>query len=198
VIPEANFIGAYMTGVVNRLANAMTGFNRAQSDPDFQKSHRVYPGDWWCSIDQPHSKWHEVSANALVDVMFLGDSTARVIGGEELKLVGENELLDCYLAPGVFSDEETANWIALAEESSATFEACFSRFLENWRSPAVGEFMSCMFMSFVTASYGTEVPKSLDSCLIENECIAFDGTSLNLPRLLKCVGLNSLVREICS
>ena len=56
---------------VNRVINFITGFNHP--DKNVQNSINIYPGDDRCRVEEPHSKWHEESANGLLDLMFLAD-----------------------------------------------------------------------------------------------------------------------------
>jgi len=196
-MPEANSAGAYLTPVVNKIANQMTGFDRQKADPAFQNSNNVYPGDTNCSLHEAHSKWLEGAANAFVDVAFLADSASKIIGGGQLKLAGESKLLDCYMAPDAFSASETSDWVALMNESSTAFETCFSTFLKGWPSLNVGEFLSCMVTSFIANVYGTERSESLDGCLVQNQCIAFNGIDLDIPKLIDCIGLTNIVSRAC-
>jgi len=189
-------IGAYMTAVVNKIANQMTGFNREEADPDFQFSYNVYPGDGICSVEQPHSKWHEESANGLVDVALLTNSGLKAMNGGELRLGGESELLDCYMARDNISESEVSNWITFTKEVSTAFQDCLLIFLKGWPTPNVGNFLSCMFTKVVAENARTNDSASLVSCLVQNQCIAFNGITLNLPRLLNCIGLNNAVRSI--
>ena len=66
-------IGAWLIPFVNGLADALTGFK--QTDHDVNHSIDVYPGHSFCKNDQPHSIWHEVSANGLLDLVYLCDHT---------------------------------------------------------------------------------------------------------------------------
>eukprot|EP00462_Mataza_sp_D1_P019372 CAMPEP_0175127334 /NCGR_PEP_ID=MMETSP0087-20121206/4333_1 /TAXON_ID=136419 /ORGANISM="Unknown Unknown, Strain D1" /LENGTH=415 /DNA_ID=CAMNT_0016409309 /DNA_START=128 /DNA_END=1375 /DNA_ORIENTATION=- len=72
--PEVNKIGAALMPWVNKFANFLTGF--VHTDSDFQNAKNVYPGDSKCRVEQPHSKWHEESANGLLDLVFLCDYIA--------------------------------------------------------------------------------------------------------------------------
>lgn len=69
--PFTNRLGAYLMPAVNTLTNFLTGFKHAEQS--IQKCENVYPGDELCRVQQPHSKWHEESANGLLDLMFLCD-----------------------------------------------------------------------------------------------------------------------------
>jgi len=67
--PGVNALGAELLPSVNRIADFLTGFPR--TDPAMIHSKNVYPGDERCRKQQPHSKWHEESANGLLDLMYL-------------------------------------------------------------------------------------------------------------------------------
>ena len=78
---KINTLGGEMCKYVNMLGNALTGFKR--SDKDFQACVNVYPGDAACRVgSSPHTKWHEQSANALVDLMLLSDEMDKAIRGK--------------------------------------------------------------------------------------------------------------------
>lgn len=69
--PDVNILGADLLPTVNKIADFLTGF--PQLDPDMINSKNVYPGDERCRKQEPHSKWHEESANGLLDLMYLLD-----------------------------------------------------------------------------------------------------------------------------
>jgi hypothetical protein len=192
-----NFLGAIGIPAVNKLGNLLTGFDR-NNDPNFQKARHVYPGDWHCRINQPHSKWHEAAANGVVDVVLLADAGAKVIGGEQLPLLFNHDLLQCYHTKDGFS---AFDWPATASEVSDVFESCFSSLVDGWPQPDVGGFIGCMVSSTMrvgnTEALDDNAPQTLDSCLVKNDCIAFDGMQLDLPRLKKCIGLSSIVSGSC-
>lgn len=64
-------VGGFLIQYINGIADAITGFH--QTDENVNKSVNVYPGQEHCKYDQGHSIWHEVSANFLVDIMYLSD-----------------------------------------------------------------------------------------------------------------------------
>lgn len=69
--PEWNRQGAELMPFVNELARAISGYNYV--DESVQRCENVYPGDDLCRPLQPHSKWHEISAIGLFDLMVLCD-----------------------------------------------------------------------------------------------------------------------------
>jgi len=76
-----NTLGALLTPSVNRLANRLTGF--VHPDDSIQQSDSVYPGQDFCKLKHtaPHAKWHEISANGLMDLAYLSDYVKVVIEG---------------------------------------------------------------------------------------------------------------------
>jgi len=64
-------IGGHMTSVVNFIADVFTMF--PQTDQEVNKSEHVYPGQSTCKYQQGHSIWHEMSANGLLDLVYLCD-----------------------------------------------------------------------------------------------------------------------------
>ena len=66
----------------NRLANLLTGFQH--SDQAVQEcADSVYPAAARCRLEDqaPHSKWHEMSANGLLDLVFLADDMRSLTRG---------------------------------------------------------------------------------------------------------------------
>ena len=60
-----------MQPLVSLLADSLTWFE--QSDPRVTFSYSVYPGQSKCKYEQPHSIWHEMSANGLLDIIYLAN-----------------------------------------------------------------------------------------------------------------------------
>ena len=79
--PVANHLGAKLGFVVNAIANVLTRFDR--HDALLQLQIKVYPGDGKCRAEQGHSKWHELSANGLVDLVYLAESLNGIIRSHE-------------------------------------------------------------------------------------------------------------------
>lgn len=46
--------------------------------PSWQNGTGIYPGDFWCNLENPHSKWHLQSAAGLTDLVFLADDVFRI------------------------------------------------------------------------------------------------------------------------
>ena len=80
--PAANRVGATLMPAANRLANLLTGFQH--SDRAVQEcADSVYPAAARCRLEEqaPHSKWHEMSANGLLDLVFLADDMRSLTRG---------------------------------------------------------------------------------------------------------------------
>ena len=73
-----NDLGAALMPGLNRVANLVTGFKHA--DADQQRCERVYAADDRCrKLDvAPHAKWHESSANGLLDLALLADDVHKL------------------------------------------------------------------------------------------------------------------------
>lgn len=190
----ANFLGAVGVRKVNRLANFLTGFNR-RNDRKFQRARNVYPGDKRCRRQVPHSKWHEVIANGLVDVAILCDMINRVFSEQRLHFNLDNELFRCYESSSVFSGFD---WQSISSTVSQVFETCSVELLDDWPRPDIGQFTGCMISSMIRAGNEEEAesvgedtvpPLTLDACLVNNDCIKFDGLQLDVDLLKQCVGL---------
>jgi len=65
------YLGGFVVPMVNGFADSLTGFE--QTDANVNESKFVYPGQEHCKHDQGHSIWHEVSANGLLDLVYLCD-----------------------------------------------------------------------------------------------------------------------------
>jgi hypothetical protein len=193
--PVTNFIGALAIPKLNKLCNLLNHYDFSD-DLAVQKAFRVYPGDRACRKQEPHSKWHEESANGLVDFAFLSDDVAKVIGkGAQISLGLNNTLLQCYIERDCISG---FNWSVIAPRMSATFESCFSEAAEGCPQLYGSGFLGCMVSSFVSvgntvSTPDEEAPERLDRCLVDNDCIGFNGARLDVGRLKECIGFGSLV-----
>jgi hypothetical protein len=66
------FIGGTSIPYMNAVADWFTRF--PQTDSDVNKSTiYVYPGQGFCKINEAHAVWHEVSANGLLDLVYVCD-----------------------------------------------------------------------------------------------------------------------------
>lgn len=90
--PLWNTFGDYLIKPVFSLANKLTKF--PHDDLDFQKGTAIYPGQEHCNAKAtaPHAKWHEVSANGLVDLAYLSDAVHVAI--EKAQAPGIEESFD--------------------------------------------------------------------------------------------------------
>lgn len=190
----SNFLGAVGIRSVNSLADKLTGFDRS-SDRNFKTSRNVYPGDFRCNIQEPHSKWHEVSANTIVDIMLTSDSIFKVIAGERLPLLFNHGLVHRYETHGSFAAFE---WASIAPQASLVFDSCLIEAIDNWNKPnRIGGFLSCMASSIVThavsrldaADGDSGSQETIETCLVANDCVRFQGFQIDLSHLKQCVGL---------
>lgn len=72
--PMLIHIGAELIPGLYVVADWLTGFE--QTDSNVNNSVHVYPGQHVCKNEQGHSLWHEVSANGLMDLVYICDFTA--------------------------------------------------------------------------------------------------------------------------
>ena len=75
--PKINEIGTALLPLVNEFATTLTTFE--YSNPDFQSGQHFFPGQDWCNVWNPHSKWHLETGIALTDLAFLFDEIHRLI-----------------------------------------------------------------------------------------------------------------------
>jgi hypothetical protein len=106
---EWNVFGALLIPSVNNLANKWTGF--AHPDDTIQKSESVYPGQEWCKVKNtaPHAKWHEISANGLMDLGYLADHIKVVIDGA---LPRQEPRVQSDGSDVVFATEDIKEWVS--------------------------------------------------------------------------------------
>lgn len=88
-------LGARAIPFVNFSADLLTGFK--QTDHEVNGSYDVYPGQSFCKMDQAHSIWHEVSANGLLDLVYLCDHTKYLMQAYRIDLSEEAEPALIYL-----------------------------------------------------------------------------------------------------
>lgn len=70
--------GGFFMFMFNISGDLLTWFH--QSDLKVTWAIDTYPGQTSCKYEQGHSIWHEQSANALVDLIYLADYTRRILG----------------------------------------------------------------------------------------------------------------------
>ena len=64
-------LGAMATPYVNSFADTLTQI--PQTDKAVSANSGVYPGESFCNKDSPHALWHSLSANGLLEIVFLAD-----------------------------------------------------------------------------------------------------------------------------
>jgi hypothetical protein len=79
--PGTNELGPKIMPSLVSLFNFVTEFEHV--DESFQKFEGMFPGDKACRETVPHSKWHELSASALLDTVYLSDCLAAVVTGSD-------------------------------------------------------------------------------------------------------------------
>eukprot|EP00450_Noctiluca_scintillans_P003820 CAMPEP_0194496218 /NCGR_PEP_ID=MMETSP0253-20130528/13563_1 /TAXON_ID=2966 /ORGANISM="Noctiluca scintillans" /LENGTH=537 /DNA_ID=CAMNT_0039337589 /DNA_START=65 /DNA_END=1678 /DNA_ORIENTATION=- len=106
-----NLLGAYLIPTVNSLSNKLTGFSHP--DASIQESSDVYPGDDSCSFkaSAPHAKWHEQSANGLMDIGYLADAFRTALDNAQARssspssrTLGETQVSDVILSTSVVDE----------------------------------------------------------------------------------------------
>ena len=194
-----NLFGAMSIKLVNKVSEMLTGFHRAHVDLNFYKSKHVYQGDKHCNIQQPHSKWHEVSANAVADIMIASNLLAKLIEGD----TGHFHLFDLFRLDDAFAGFE---WNVLSPSLSKPLQQCAIDFIGDWPSWRLGKLVSCVVSQTIQAGRAEDDNRVqpldesiwashdlLDSCLLENQCISFDGVQLDMDLVQQCVGLSDNV-----
>jgi hypothetical protein len=69
--PEANIKGAELIPKVNAFANRLNTYTFYEQN--FQDAISIFPGDYRCNREQPHTKWHTESAVGLLDLLYMCD-----------------------------------------------------------------------------------------------------------------------------
>jgi hypothetical protein len=83
--PTWNVFGALLIPAVNALSNKLTGFEHP--DASIQMGEDIYPGQEWCRVKHtsPHAKWHQQSANGLMDLGYFADAVRTVIDNAQAR-----------------------------------------------------------------------------------------------------------------
>lgn len=76
---DTNAHAPLLVPIVTSFFNFLTKFKHV--DDNFQSFKGMFPGDEACRATQPHAKWHELSANALLDMVYLADCIGGLAGG---------------------------------------------------------------------------------------------------------------------
>jgi hypothetical protein len=158
------------------------------TDEDFQNAVNVYPGEGKCRVEQPHSKWHEASANGLLDLLLLADDMQTVFEGEHLEF--ENDFgfpaLQCFtenqcLSEFDFSDVGSA-------PGTAALAICLPILLGSpvEKADPVG-FLGCMIDELeVDLASNPLLPATFETCVVQNECLAVGEDGLDVLGLVSC------------
>ena len=183
-------MGSALIPLFNIIANKLTGYDRS-NDPSFQSSFQVYPGSAECNSRNAHSKWHELSANALVDVVFVADDVFRIVSGESLQLdelQQESELLHCFEENHCFEGFKLTDhpFDALSIQNGwAMLEKCFNA-TKDLAGCIVAEIYNIAELD--SASHEkTTTAASLDKCLVANKCLQFREGIADVHVLQQCL-----------
>lgn len=71
------YAAVFFIPTVNMIADQLTGFK--QTSPELNWSYSLYPAHSYCKYEGSHAVWHEVSANGLVDLIYLCDYVNKVV-----------------------------------------------------------------------------------------------------------------------
>eukprot|EP00300_Choanocystis_sp_HF-7_P037940 c54390_g1_i1.p1 GENE.c54390_g1_i1~~c54390_g1_i1.p1 ORF type:complete len:376 (+),score=10.68 c54390_g1_i1:23-1129(+) len=175
--PEDNIRGAEVMPEINAIGNDISGYNH--TDDDLQDAINTYPGDYECRRQEPHSKWHEQSGNALIDLMWLTDDIDRVITGipmaERLSHSG-SPLANCMLQTQCVSAEKI-NSIVFPQWLVEDLSTCLPIWWEKWPVVDNSGFTNCA----KSLSTKTLVNQCLPELFWKGDVLAFLQCSAALP-----------------
>lgn len=182
----ANGIGAALIPAVNYIGNWLTNYDR---EAIFQLSLFVYPGAFFCNTRYPHAKWHEISANAFVDLFYLMDDVKRVLSGKTLaSLSPMDDFSLCFVENDCFTDFDMDVLPDFSEDSlMLALSDCLPEVIYSWPNVDVDSLGNCLVKSSKSISGGIKSVDSMDSCLFENNCILFRAGVIDIPNVRKCV-----------
>lgn len=147
---NANALGGYMIPLINRLGDILTGYPHPD---DVRAAVGIYPGDGMCRHLVAHAKWHEQSANALVDLIYLTDDVhSLLLGGN---LTETDPVSAALLAPECVAFDEAAG----VEFLGSAELACATSKTEN---PLV-----CLARLWLG-----DAQDSMDGCLVQHDCMS--------------------------
>lgn len=155
VSPLDNLLGAFLMPLVNRMGDFLTGYPHPSYVTD---CGAVYPGSTMCRARIAHAKWHEESANGLVDLIYLTDDVRSIL------LSSSNISV-------------TANYQPTHDQLAKPTEAgCFDVFnnavlLTSWMCEEPS------WKCALEAAFGRE-EASMDVCLFKNHCVGPNGTMI--------------------
>lgn len=192
-----NTLGSVLIPLFNAIGNALTGYDRS-SDPDFQSSFQVYPGSAVCNSRNAHSKWHEMSANFFVDLLFLVDDAFLLLSGKKIGLdeVSENEeLMQCMVENDCFQRCKVSSaieWDLGIPNKLEMIGKCFASTSPSEVSQvSLGNcILSALFVPSVVTVDVQESPAKveyLDTCLLVHGCLVFQESSFDIDLLQWCI-----------
>jgi hypothetical protein len=169
---SANRFGGELMPLVNLLADSLTGYYHPA---DVRTGVEVYPGDSVCRNLVAHAKWHEESANGLVDLIYLTDDTHLVLLGHNLSIPATGSAIPAVAAAldgGCFDD--------LAPELEAMVQRlgpCASRPWPDRLSCIVSQLVagalgSSSSSAAAAAAAAEEEPEAgfMDTCMMAHLC----------------------------
>ena len=170
--PEANQIGGAVIPEVNLVGDFLTGYWHPLY---VRASIGVYPGNALCKSLVAHAKWHEQSANALVDLVFVADDIHTLVLNRPLNAATEPDLamsgregfvrashhgcFDAFLEKGRF-----AGMLKEVEGAIQCMQAGSKHYNER---TGVDTRLSCLSHWALG-----ETTETMDSCLLHNNCLA--------------------------
>ena len=192
---NANTIGGDLIPLINAFGDLLTGYVH----PEYvSKSIQVYSGNDECKHIVAHAKWHEQSANALVDLIFLTDDMHRLVLGQPLSTTDSGKLA---------GSRASAKGREAFAHAAAT-RGCFDAFSRPENLAQVAQELrdgpvACLRPGSVhyDESSGTDtrieclstwalgsIDETMDSCLVHNDCLApgIDGGSLSFSGVQAC------------
>lgn len=85
---DVNFLGGLLVPALNVLADVLSGDTWWESL--IPLGINVYPGDEKCRLRQPHAKWHEMSANAFLELVYMADKMNKMTSPHAATVAASN------------------------------------------------------------------------------------------------------------
>lgn len=148
--PPDNFLGALAMPWVNAVCDFLTGYPHPE---DVAYCGDVYPGSTKCRDVVAHAKWHEISANGLVDLIYLANNVHQILIGGNIAITQPQAHLELLLPAqagcfDVFNNADMLkSWICDDKSWKCALKAGFGR-----------------------------KEDAMDNCLMYNECLGENNT----------------------
>ena len=168
--PKANSVGGWLMPSINRSGDMLTGYVHSS---DVRMSKNVYPGDdQVCRAVVAHAKWHEQSANALLDLVSLTADAGVVLAGREISSTAADDALATAAQSclGHLHDQELVAELLTSAEIGCLTDGSPDRGLRCLAKLWFGDSATAM-----------------DGCLLENDCLAATPNGLSVVSLVQCV-----------